>query len=296
MNKTVAFIIPTFNRKHLLEILLEQISNQVVGTGTKIITIVVNDGSADGTSEMLNTRFPGIKQITGDGNWWFTRCLNEGGRAALGSGVDFIITMNDDTEIRADFVETFLRYSEQMDHQALMGAISFPVSSPGKVTFSGVRKIIRWRLKQYPYFSRFDIVNPDELQGLHPTCSLMTRGMFIPKQIAVDLNLFDPRFPQYGSDEDFCFRAISKGYPAFICWDARVFVHDELTSKGSAFLQQKFPVFLGSFFNKYSVNSISKTLRFYWRHGVKVLTPVFFLIFITGTFRAYLWKYRKLKK
>lgn len=295
MNRLVAFIIPTFNRKAMLGDLLEQISAQVIEPGTRIMTIVIDDGSKDGTGEMINSRFPEIKLIRGDGKWWFTKCLNEGGIQAFESGADFIITMNDDTEIQPDFVSSLLKPIDNIERPALMGAVSYTLSAPQRITFSGVKKVIRWRLKQIPYYSRFDPVSPSELHGIHPTFSLMTRGMLIPRKIAIDLNFFDPRFPQYGSDEDFCYRAIKKGYPAYICWDARVFVHDELTSRGSAFLQQGLSVFIGSFFNKYSINSISKSIRFYWKHGVKILTPFFFLIFIAGTFRAYLWKYRKLK-
>lgn len=295
MNKIVSFVIPTFNRNDLLETLLEQIRKQFVEPGISIQTIVIDDGSKDGTRELINSRLSDIKLINGDGNWWFTKCLNEGGALALENGADYIITMNDDTEIQSDFVHSFLQHLGKMEGPALMGAVSFSLTPPQKITFSGVKKLIRWRLKQIPYYSRFDPVNPSDLSGIQPTFSLMTRGMFIPRKIAMDLNLFDPEFPQYGSDEDFCYRAIKKGYPAYVCWDAKVFVHDELTSKGSAFLQQKPSIFFGSFFNPYSINSISKTLRFYWRHGIKILTPVYFPIFIIGTFRAYLWKYRKLK-
>ena len=68
-------------------------------------------------------------------------------------------------------------------------------------------------------------------------------------QIIRELKYFDEKnFPQYGSDDDFCLRALEKGYPVYISWDAKVFRSMNTTSTGVAFKKASLLIFLKSFF------------------------------------------------
>jgi GT2 family glycosyltransferase len=73
MNK-IGAIIPTFNRAASLKTILACLKQQTLS----VIPIVVVDGSTDGTLEMLAADFPSAIVVRGDGNWWYTRSINEG--------------------------------------------------------------------------------------------------------------------------------------------------------------------------------------------------------------------------
>lgn len=66
----ISVTIPTFNRKDYLKILLFQLENQKLNVNINLNIIVVNDGSTDGTSEMLTKELPHVTMILGNGNWW----------------------------------------------------------------------------------------------------------------------------------------------------------------------------------------------------------------------------------
>ena len=53
-NKLISVIIPTFNRKLLLKRAIESILNQDTTIGFDWEIIIIDDGSTDGTHEMVN--------------------------------------------------------------------------------------------------------------------------------------------------------------------------------------------------------------------------------------------------
>jgi glycosyltransferase involved in cell wall biosynthesis len=62
----VSFIITTFNRKELLEVLLNSLYSQNFNREVyECQIIVVVDGSTDGTLEMLQTKFSSVKNSNG---------------------------------------------------------------------------------------------------------------------------------------------------------------------------------------------------------------------------------------
>ena len=136
----------------------------------------------------------------------------------------------------------------------------------------------------------------DKLTGLYPTWIISGRGILIPFQILQKLNYFDEKFPQYGSDDDFGLRAIEAGYKLMISRDLKLFEDTKLTSKGIAYNNDGIWTFITSFFNKYSINSIQKKIRFSIKHGYPILLPINIIISIIGTSYAYFIKYREYKK
>ena len=75
--KRLVIVIPTHNRRYLLFSLLGQIFN-VDHSLFELVVIVVVDGSTDGTIEMLKKEFPQVHIVYGNGNWWYTKSMNEG--------------------------------------------------------------------------------------------------------------------------------------------------------------------------------------------------------------------------
>ena len=290
----IAIIVPTYNRKNSLRKLLLCIANQNIRE-LELCIVVVDDGSTDDTYEMIKKEFPDVFILIGTGNWWFTKSLNEGIKYSLKFKPEYILTLNDDCIIENDFIQNLLDSVKNKPMDSIVCASSITQTQPHLILFSGVKKIIKWRLKSFWYISPMQRIKPMELQGVHSTLTVWTRGLLVPTKTMLKLNFFDERFVQYGSDEDFGHRAVKVGIPTFVSWDAKVFDDEKLTSKGTARNKPQFLEFIFSFFNPHSVNSISKTMLFYWKHGIKILSPVYFLIIIAGTFYVYFWKYRSVK-
>lgn len=113
MPTKIGVVFPCHNRRELTLKCLRSLS-RINSDGLDVRTVVVDDGSTDGTSEAIAREFPDVKLIRGDGNLWFTEGTNVAARAALEDDPDYILMMNDDQIFDADFlqylVETAKKY------------------------------------------------------------------------------------------------------------------------------------------------------------------------------------------
>ena len=91
-------VVPTWNGAHRLERLLRSLAIQSVPHQV----VVVDNGSTDGTREMLRGRFPAVEVITLPRNEGFSRAINVGARRAEG---DALVLLNDDCVCSEGFVE-----------------------------------------------------------------------------------------------------------------------------------------------------------------------------------------------
>ena len=67
---------------------------------------VVVDGSNDGTAEMLDVDFQDVQYILGDGNWWYTKSMNEAFlQVVKADKSELVICLNDDIILADDFLQ-----------------------------------------------------------------------------------------------------------------------------------------------------------------------------------------------
>jgi len=272
----LSVIIPTYNRKNYLSRLLAQLQHQAL-SNVEMSIIAVVDGSSDGTVERLESEFPGVSVIHGNGQWWWTKSINEGCKFALKNGTDAVLLMNDDTEIDARYVATLLNHAEQQP-DAIIGSLNITRTKPHQIYFSGIKHIAWWKAKSaryHPIFAPYD----NHLTGMHPSILLMGRGMLIPASVFEKIGFFDEKsFPQYKADLDFVLTAHENHIKTFISWDAIVYSHLELTGKGVTYKQQSFFAFLKSFFQENSMTNLVHSFRYYRKHCPFHLLPFSFFI------------------
>lgn len=100
--REVSIVIPNYNGKHFLEACLKSVFAQ---KAQDLEVIVVDNGSTDGSQEYLSS-FPQVRTIGLDKNYGFCGAVNVGIRASEG---EFIILLNNDTEVDLYFTEELLK-------------------------------------------------------------------------------------------------------------------------------------------------------------------------------------------
>jgi GT2 family glycosyltransferase len=284
----IAALIPTFNRAASLRKCLLCLQHQVFTEFNAIvIPVVVVDGSTDNTVAMLKTEFPGVTIVMGSGDWWYTRCINEGIRAALNLESDFILTLNDDLEFDGRLLETLLRNHFQAGDLAIVGSVSLSSSTPRVITFSGVSKI-DFFLKETNYIPKFSPVTTTTLSGTRPSLVLSGRGILYPAEVFHLLGLYDERLVQYSSETDFTYRASEKGIPVLISYDAHIFENVKMTSGGAVYNNPSFSNLMKSFTNKYSINSFQKTWYYAIKHRGSFAGSLVALVRTLGVFKNFI--------
>lgn len=289
----LAVIIPTHNRKKELKNLLDQIDNQKVKGNYSITTVVVVDGSTDGTLEMLEIYYPNIQIVHGDGNWWYTKSMNEGFKYAVENiNPNYILTLNDDIELAEDYFDEMQKTIRKNDDKTIVGSLGVTKTKPYKIVTSGNSykyKMLGLYKHHLPFLSE---VKPNELTGMYPSITLPGRGILIPVPILKELNGFDEKFLQYHSDGDFTLRATKKGYSVKINWNMKIYVYIEKTNNTASFLNKNILVLIRNYFNPVSRYYLPDKIRFIWRHSYILMFPLKFGLFI---FLSILNLYRKKK-
>lgn len=281
----IAAIIPTFNRKKYLNTLLAQLKNQFKEDNIIEIVIVV-DGSTDGTLEMLEVEFPEVHIVKGDGNWWYTKSMNEGFKYAERLKADYVLTLNDDIEVEEDYIQQLINATLIVPENSIIGSLTLTIKKPRKIIGAGIKKIIKWKGSLVPYYKFLEPLGDKQLVGIYTSVVLPGRGMLIPCNILNKLNYFDESFKQYASDYDFCLRAQNKGYKVFISCNAKVYSHINMSSESSSFIKKPLYKFIKGFVNPYSRIYLPSRAKYIWRHGIKILWPISFLIFILASIKA----------
>lgn len=207
-------VIPVFNRQQYTRACLVSLRQQ---DRTDFRVIVVDDGSTDGTAEMLTDEFPEVEVVTGSGNLFWTAGVNVGIRRALALGATRVMTMNNDVLALPDFIDRMLTWADRHP-TAVLGALELDAAS-GEPIYGGER--LDWSTN-----TRHDLLAElpaTEQHGLHPVTYLPGRGLLIPVAVIEAIGLFDEkRLPHYLADFDYTSVARRHGFPVFCNYDARL--------------------------------------------------------------------------
>ncbi len=278
----IAAIIPTFNRKEKLDIILTQLCTQKGTDDIKLEIIVCVDGSSDGTDEMIKKKFPLVHTVSGDGNWWYTKSMNMGFQYAQQLNPDFVLTLNDDVEVDNYYVSILLTDFLSIGRKDIvLGSLSVSNDERRLVHFAGSKQNGTSVLSVKNYFPPLEMIyDRVVLSGIHPSRELAGRGILIPNALLVNLNYFDESLPQYGSDTDFCLKVRKSGGDVLISWNAIVKVNVGLTRIRSESGRESLRVFLKDLFDKHSHYSIRKFILLEYRYAnpVKLIWKVPFFL------------------
>ena len=108
----VEIVTTVHNRKDLTLLCLRSIS-RLNNDNLDIHSVIVDDGSTDGTSEAIKKEFPDVEVVKGDGNLWFTEGTNVGVRAALKHNPDYVLMINDDQVFDSNCLHYMIETAEK---------------------------------------------------------------------------------------------------------------------------------------------------------------------------------------
>ncbi|AKD03918.1 glycosyltransferase family 2 protein [Pontibacter korlensis] len=212
-------VIPVFNRKNFTKECLLSLKR---GTNQNFKVIVVDDGSTDGTAEMLREEFPEVEVLFGDGNLFWTASVNMGIKHALQQGADYVMTLNNDLEVAEGYIENTYKWMAQKPN-AIIGALEMDAGTR-EPAFGG--EIVDFKLNKVRHLLH---ELPKEKQvGLHAVSQLPGRGLLIPRAVFEKIGLLDQdRFPHYVADYDFTHTALRNGFELYVNYDAKLYTYPE---------------------------------------------------------------------
>ncbi len=103
-----AVVIPTWNGAHFLGACL----GSLVAQTHPAEIILIDNGSTDGTAELVRERFPGVTLLGLGANRGFAGAVNVGIAHALKAGVDYVALFNNDAVAAPDWLERLVDCAE----------------------------------------------------------------------------------------------------------------------------------------------------------------------------------------
>lgn len=218
-NIKLYIVTPVFNRKKFTKNYIEALSKQ---TCQDFKVIIVDDGSTDGTSEMIEQEFPEVILLKEKGDLWWAEATNIGVHYAMEYGATYIMTLNDDTLPEPNYIEKMIYWSKQKP-ESLLGAFAIDANTMQPI-FGG--EILNWKTTKYEdVLSKF---NKNELYGLKEVNVFPGRGLLIPVKVFEKIGLYDSKnFPQTVADLDFTCRAYNHGFKIYCNYDAKIKIYPD---------------------------------------------------------------------
>lgn len=268
----IAFVIPVHNRKPYTQeclTILRNAENTLFFTKNKISIIVVDDGSTDGTAEMIQQNYANVVVLQGDGNLWYSGSLNLGIRHALSTlSCDFINIWENDVIPANEYFNNLQYVLEKWDGLSLISSKLVYKIKPD-IVFSmggvfnpktGYKKLIGRNKPDGPEFQK--PVEADWFSG---------QQLLIHKSILDKVGLFDEKnFPQYHADIDYSLRAKKAGFKNMV-YPELTLLNDSETTGIDHIMNKTFKQYFESLVSIRSNRNIIKDLMFYKKHTTSIL-------------------------
>jgi N-acetylglucosaminyl-diphospho-decaprenol L-rhamnosyltransferase len=233
----LSIVIVSWNARDLLKACLRAVFDTLDVPRTEVI--VVDNGSDDGSVEMVRAHFPQVRLIENRQNLGFARANNQ---AIIGSRGRYVLLLNSDTEVKPGALSKMVRFLDTHPNVGIVGPRllntdgSFQGSCADFPTLWGEALLLlgdvsqRLRGPSYPYKPPSRLTR--SVDWVSGAC------LMIRRDVIATVGLLDEAFFFYTEETDWCFRVKQAGWLVMHQPEA-VVVHHGGGSSGRASLQKR---------------------------------------------------------
>lgn len=187
-----AVILTCHNRKLKTQECLTSLG--LYGRDYRLDVYLTDDGSTDGTSEMVEDLFPEVHIIKGDGHLFWNRGMYKAWIVALKNDYDFYLWLNDDVVLYSNCLDQMFKCSLLYQNKSIISGLI--EDDKHQVIYGG-----------YDAFKRLvqKSVKPSPIKFMHGNVVL------IPKFVVDKIGILDPVFYHDLGDVDYGLRALKNG-------------------------------------------------------------------------------------
>jgi GT2 family glycosyltransferase len=176
---------------------------------SNVITVVVDNGSTDGSVEAVQEQYPNVILIENKRNLRWSGGNNVGIKYALENQAAYILLLNNDTIVDPDMIRELVDVAEKDQSIGLLGPKIYYHHDPELLWYAGGGvKMIQgkfWHIgiREKDTGQYDEVSDVDYITG----CALMIRDSVVDR-----IGLLDPAYIAYGEDVDYSLRAEQSGY------------------------------------------------------------------------------------
>ncbi len=229
----VSIIVVNLNTRQLLQNCLASIGRNVRDVSSEVI--VVDNGSTDGSCEMVARDFPDVRLICNAENRGFAAANNQAIPLAQGR---YVLLLNSDTIVLGDVLRQSVRYMDRHSEVGILGCRVLNEDRTPQLTCLRFPTLVNLALKtfglsrlrwprffdryQMTYWARDDVRDVDTVTGCY---------MFCRARAIDDVGLLDESFFFYGEETDWCKRFWQRGWRLRFAPIGEIVHYGSMTSK-----------------------------------------------------------------
>jgi GT2 family glycosyltransferase len=181
-----------------------------VGAACQLSVYLVDDGSSDGTADLVARAYPEVTIIPGDGTLFWGGGMARAFEAASRGEHDFFLWLNDDTYLFPDAVRTLLQTHAEITRTQGADCIVVGTTRPegAKKANTGGRSSSPPRLFHFELIEPCD--RPQRCTTFNGNCVL------VPRRVAEQIGGPDAGFRHYIGDFDYGLRAKKRGFESWV--------------------------------------------------------------------------------
>ena len=200
MNKKVYVIVVTYNGMKWVDKCFSSLMNSSV----PLHILAIDNNSNDDTAKYIKEKFDKIILIETGENVGFGKANNIGFKKALHDEADYVFLLNQDAWVQHDSVEQLVNIAEKNKEYGIISPIHILPDNTS----------LEWHFSTFisadkcPNFISDIYFN--KKQEMYSLPFVNAAAWLISKDCILKVGGFDPLFPHYGEDEDYCNRVLYK--------------------------------------------------------------------------------------
>lgn len=219
MGIEITIIIISFNTKKLLDGCLSSVYKSLFLSNLQKISevIVIDNASTDGSSGMVEKKYPAVLLIKNRENEGFGKANNRGIKISKG---EYVMLLNSDTIIEHDSIYKMWHFLKNNQYLDIIGPKI--LNSGGSLQYSAgffptLLNIFCWMflIDDLPLIKRlfksYHISSASFYSGYHEVDWLTGACLFVKKSILPGLFPFDEHIFMYGEEVDLCYQIKNSG-------------------------------------------------------------------------------------
>jgi len=209
----LSVIIVNWNTKDLLCQCIDSLSQALQKIDAEVF--VVDNGSTDGSVEVVREKFPNVGLIENSVNVGFAKASNQ---AISGSGGHYWLLLNPDTQVKEDSIERMISFMNAHPKAGVTGAQLLNADGsrqnsianfPSLATELFNKSLLRWLFpEKFPGKER-NYPGPVEVDSVIGACMLVRRVA------AEEVGLLDEKFFLFLEETDWCYRMKKAGWKVY---------------------------------------------------------------------------------
>jgi GT2 family glycosyltransferase len=199
-------VVLTWNGREVVRACLDSL-RPAIESGHRVV--VVDNGSADGTADLVRTAFPSLELIETGANLGFAAGNNVGIRHALAKGAELVVLLNQDATVAPDCIDELVAASARHPDAGTVSAKVYEMREPERLWFAGATFTTRTGRSRHVGQGEIDRGQFDREREIDRGCAC---AMLLTRRMLDEVGLLDEELFLYCEEIDLALRERKRGF------------------------------------------------------------------------------------